>query len=283
MNIYRQIIFCACLFLGASLGFAQAAGPALPVPSVNTSPVDLFRRLLTTNEAARAQFLASRTPQARKVIEAKLREYAALSAEEQNSRLYSLQLRWYTQQLLRMKAADRMQQITKIAEPDRTIVAGRLGRFSILPPPLQQAVLTNQLAINVFAAEGSVRLSIDPRRDGQFERLTQFIEMEQGEQQKVMVRLTETEHAQMQKTLSTFGKLPAEERREALEGFRKFASLSDNDRTAFLSTANRWRGMSEADRQFWRNIVAALQRSSTTLPIPPVPVKPLAGISQSSD
>jgi hypothetical protein len=282
MIVYRQIIFCACLLWGASLGFAQDV-PTPPPPSVNISPVDLFRRLLTTNDAGRAQFLASRTPQARKVIEAKLREYAALSAEEQNSRLHSLQLRWHTQRLLRMKPADRVQQITKIAEPDRTIVAGRLGRFSILPPPLQQAVLTNQLAINVFAAEGSVRLDLDPRRDEQFERLTQFIEMQRSEQQKVMVRLTETEHAQMQKTLSTFGKLAPEERRDAMDGFRKFASLPENERTAFLSTAERWRGMSEADRKFWRNIVAALQRNSMTLPAPPVPLKPLAGSPQSSE
>jgi hypothetical protein len=283
MRSYWQITFCACLLWGASMGFAPAAMPVPPVPSLNAAPVELFRRLLATNEAGRAQMLAAKTPQARQVIEAKLREYTALSVEEQNRRLYSLQLRWYTQQLMRMKPADRAQQVARIAEPDRTIVAGRLSRFSILPPPLQQAVLTNQFAINVFAADGSARLNIDPRRDEQIERLTQFIEMQQGEQQKVMVRLTETEHAQMQKTLSSFSKLPTEERREALEGFRKFASLSDNERTAFLSTAERWRGMSEADRKFWRNIVAALQRSSTTLPTPPIPTRPLAGISQSSD
>ena len=274
-----QIPFCVCLFLGASVGSVR---PAIPTPAapINASPVELFRRLLATNDAGRAQFLAGKNPEARKVIEAKLREYAGLSAEEQNGRLYSLQLRWYTQQLMRMKAADRTQQLAKVAEPDRTIVAGRLGRFSILPPPLQQAVLTNQLAINIFASEGSARLSIDPRRSEQFARLNQFIEMQQGEQQQVLVRLTESEHARMQKTLSSFSKLSPEERRDALEGFRKFASLSENERTAFLSTAKRWRSMSEADRQFWRNIVAALQRN---LPTPPPPLKPLAGISQSPD
>src|SRR5215204_5800451 len=106
MKFSWQITFCACLLLGAPMGFAQAVMPVPPPPSINSSPVELFRRLLATNEAGRAQYLAAKTPQARQVIEAKLREYGTLSTEEQNSRLYSLQLRWYTQQLLRMKPAD---------------------------------------------------------------------------------------------------------------------------------------------------------------------------------
>src|SRR4051812_23828204 len=113
MKYFWQISFCACLLWGASLRSAQPAMPAPPVPSINASPVELFRRLLATNDAGRAQFLAGKNPEARKVIEAKLREYAGLSAEEQNSRLYNLQLRWYTQQLMRMKPADRAQQIAK--------------------------------------------------------------------------------------------------------------------------------------------------------------------------
>ena len=259
---------------------AHAAMPSPPVPSVTASPVELFRRLLATNDAGRLQFLANKSPQARRVIETKLREYSALRAEEQNGRLYALQLRWYTQQLLRMKPEDRAQQLAGISEPDRTIVAGRLGRFSILPPQLQQAVLTNQLAINVFASESSAAANpVNLHRDQQIVRLTQFIEMERGEQQKFMLQLTETEHDQMQKTLLTFSKLPAGERRDALEGFRKFAALSDSERAAFLSTANRWREMSETDRQFWRNIVTALQRGKGVPPIP-MPARPLASVAQ---
>jgi hypothetical protein len=72
----------------------------------------------------------------------------------------------------------------------------------------------------------------------------------------------------MQKTLSTFANLTREERRDALEGFKKFAELSNAERAAFLSTAKRWRDMSEQDRQFWRNIVNALQRGQSAPPMP---------------
>lgn len=264
----RHITVCACLLLGALTAWAQPGPGAPPTPPLTASPVELFRRLMATNDLGREQFLASKSPQARRVIEAKLREYAAIPAEQRDARLHALQLRWYTQQLMRTKPADRVQRLTQLPEADRAVIAGRIGRFSILPPLLQQAVLTNQLAINVFAEEGSLRLSTDPRREQQFERLTQFVEMPSAEQKKVMLQLTATEHDQMQATLSTFTKLSKEERREAMEGFKKFAALSDHERASFLSTAKRWSEMSEPDRQFWRNIVAALQRSRSAPPMP---------------
>jgi len=267
MNLRTVILVCALAMWSASVR-AQGTAPRPPMPSLAPSPVEVFRMLLATNEAGREQWLAGKAPEARRIIEAKLREYTALPAGERDTKLRELQLRWYVQQLMRIKAVDRPQQLTKIPEPDRTVVAQRVGRISILPPPLQQAVLTNPVAIAVVAQNPAPRAYDDPRRQEQIARLTEFVEMRHSERERLMSKLTRTEQEQMEKTLSTFGSLARGDRQDAMQGFRKFAQLSEAERQAFLSTAKRWREMSAADRDFWRRVVSALERAQTAPPMP---------------
>ena len=266
MNRSKHIAIFGCLLWGVVAGFAQDNPP---MPPIAPTPVEIFRRLMTTNSAGREAFLAAKSPEARRVIEAKLREYESLSDSDREAKLRSLQLRWHTQRLMKMKAGDRPMQLAQIPMPERTLVSNRISRFNILPPLMQQEVLTNQMAANFVFQEEKHYGGADPRQAQRMTHLMEFVEWSPADKDKVMGRLTPIEHEQMQKTLSTFTNLSKDERVEAIEGFRKFAALSENERMAFLSTAQRWREMSEKDRQFWRAIVTALERGRSGLPTPP--------------
>jgi hypothetical protein len=258
-------------------------------PSVlpQNSPVDVFRMLMATNAAGREQFLAGKSPEARRVIESKLREYGSLMADQREARLRALQIRWQTLQLMKLEPAERAKRLAALSESDRSAVQKRLGVFEILPPPLQKEVVSNTAVMRTLAAgirtpdAGPVRpdLSEDERKaelrkQQLLEHFKDFFELPPGQQSKALSRLSQQDRQQMEKTLSTFGSLSAPEREEALEGFKKFAQLSPSERVAFLSTAARWRTMSEKDRELWRKIVTRLQAVPPPLPMPGSAAKP---------
>ncbi len=280
------------VLLLVTLGVAGAQ-PA-PLPPLPTSPVTTFRMLLATNEAGRNQWLALHKPAQRQYLESKIAEFSALTPDERNARLQALQLRWYLPQLMKMSPADRAMRLAKILQPDRALLEGKLRTWTILPPPIRQDLLDNQLAISVFVSakqggtndagltgltaakrkeleEQSQRLNELPeaRRAQVIANYERFFGMPTQEQSQALRKLTPQETAQMQQTLTSFNQLSSEQRKEALAGFRKFSELSSIERAAFLQTAERWQAMSETDRENWRKMVARL-RSAGAIP-PPLP------------
>jgi hypothetical protein len=282
------ILFALC---GAK---AQEVAPRVPLPPppLPASPVATFRMLITTNEAGRNQWLALHKPGQREYLQSKIAEYLALSVEEREARLQALRLRWYLPQLMKMPSADRAARLAQIPEPERALLSGKLKVWDILPPPIRQDLLENQLAISVFlsAKQGGSPEGLPPgvspeRRkelEAQSKRLDELPSQRRAhaiatferifglptnEQGKALQRLTPTELAQMQQTLTRFN-TPAE-RQQALAGFRKFAELSPEDRAAFLQTADRWQAMSEADRENWRKMVTRLRSAGAIPPLPP--------------
>src|SRR5215208_2983283 len=126
-RLIETIIVAAGLLWSAAAGFAQAEKqPPPPMPPTNASPVDLFRALMT-NAAAREQLLASKSPQARKIIEAKLREYEGMMVEQREARLRGLKLRWLTLQLMKLEPEERAKRLAALPELDRATVEKRLG------------------------------------------------------------------------------------------------------------------------------------------------------------
>src|SRR5687767_9231220 len=98
MNRFPQFllfVFGLCV----AVSQAQETSAKLPSPPLLLSPIEAFRRLIVTNDAGRERFLAGKTPEARRIIEMKLREYTSLPAAERDAKLRELQLRWYVQQL----------------------------------------------------------------------------------------------------------------------------------------------------------------------------------------
>jgi transcriptional regulator with XRE-family HTH domain len=104
-------------------------------------------------------------------------------------------------------------------------------------------------------------------------RFSQFFEMRDAEKSRVVAKLGEEDRAQMEKTLSRFGSLSREEREQAMQGFKKFAELSPAEQASFLRTADRWKAMSERDKELWRKVVASFH-ATRRAPIPTVE-KPL--------
>jgi hypothetical protein len=270
----RPILLNISLFLfvlGANVAFGQenavAPKPPLTLPPPAPSPVELFRKLLGTNAAGREQLMSGKSLEARQFIEKKLREYETLSREQREVRLASLQLRWYLPQLLKLNAKERTSHLAGIPQPERTMIEERLTRWDLLPPPLQKDILENETAIRAFETpEQAIRRNANPN----FER---FLELSEDETKRTLARLSDTERVQIEKTFSRFRDLPANERAQALEGFRKLAELSPAERGAFLRTAEQWQKMSQKDRELWRDMVARLQAAQATGP-PSLPLQP---------
>jgi len=259
------------LMLGANAAFGQdkPVAPRVPLslPPPAPSRVELFRKLLGTNAAGRDQLMSDKSAEARRFIEKMIREYEALSPEQREWRLASLQLRWYFPQLMKMKASERAPHLAGIPQPERSMIEERLTRWDILPPPLQKEILENETAIRAFETpdQAAVR-NANPN----FEK---FLELSDEEKKRTLAWLSDAERAQIEKTFSRFRDLPANDRAQALQGFRKLAELSSSERADFLRTAERWKQMSPKDRELWRDMVARLQAARATPP-PPLPTKP---------
>ena len=72
----------------------------------------------------------------------------------------------------------------------------------------------------------------------------------------------------MLKTLQAFLRLPKSRRDECLQSFGKFASMTAEERQEFFKNAERWKELSPAERQAWRNLV---NRFPPMPPMPPMP------------
>ncbi len=267
-----------------------AALPPTP-PPLPPSPLDYFRRILAMSATERETLLVEKSPAVRKVLEDKLREYDTLSADERQSRLRALELRWYLKPLMQMPASNRVSRLNAIPETDRPLVEERLHLWDQCPADLQQEILANETAIRYWVrpatAKPSPGLSVtnispvqrqqieagftrlnalpEEKRQKIYEHFQKFFELNEEQKAKTLDVLTDTERRQMQGTLQMFGRLPKDQRDRCISGFKKFADLSPDEQRQFLQNADRWQAMSAKDREVWRKLVARV------LPKPPLP------------
>ena len=214
----------------------------------------------------RAQFLTNRPPQIRARIQAKVREYQLLNADEREARLRATELRWYLTPLLRAPAAERQARLASVPDELRGLVRSRLIQWEILPPPLQQEFLENDQALHYFAhVETTNRPAASPEQQNIADQFNQFFELTPKEKQAMLNTLSTTEHAEMEKTLHSFEKLPPQQRQLCVRNYAKFAGMNAAERADFLKNAESWSKMSPQERQTWRDLVQ-------TVPIwPPMP------------
>jgi len=299
-----RLLFYAALAIGhfwAASGQAQiptvpgppstatrSDSPAPPVPVVK-SPVDFFRKLLAMNPTQRVQALSERSPEARKQILAKVREYEVLRPDVRELRLKVTELRAYLLPLLNTAPGNRAAQLAAIPPEDLKLVEDRLRYWDALPSQNQAALLTNQMTIrrltefdegtntNLSAGrrellEAGIRqwqaLSEEERQNikGRFDQVFSLSEEEKG---KVLRTLSAAEREQIERTLRRFGQLPPAQRAQCLANFEKFANLNLEERQQFLKNADRWNQLTPNERQAWRDLVQKLQ------PQPPLPPRPI--------
>ncbi len=272
-----------------------------PIRPVAESPVDRFRELLALSPAQRAKALAGRSPENRRLLLAKLREYDALKPSERELRLRVTELHYYLLPLMHTPATNRPAQLAMIPLADRQLVEDRLAEWDKLAPVAQSQLLTNEAAIRYFT---EIQSGSDAERENTLKRLSpasrqkyeasvaqwkalpprqrrqtlaqfeQFWRLTPQEKQRALNTLSEPERLQIQKTLVTFNGLPASMRSRCIRSFEKFAGLSLAERQQFLENAQRWRLMSPEQREAWRDLVNTLaSESEPPLPydVPPLP------------
>ena len=273
MSRLRQPIFClAAVFVAVTVhsqsphnSTGSSAGQKKYSTAIS-SPVDFFRQLLAMSPEAQEKALASRPPAARERIVAKLAEYEALGPDERELRLRATELHWWLMPMLRAPADERAARLAQVPANLRGLVEPRLMQWSILPPPLQDEILSNENALHYFAA---VEPANPPAATAEQQRIAgqfnQFFELTPEEKEQTLNTLSEAERAQMQATLKSFEKLPPQQRLTCVRNYAKFAGMGAAERAEFLKNAESWSKMSPSERQAWRDLVR-------TIPIwPPMP------------
>ncbi len=264
-----------------------------PPPPSPKSPVELFRELLAMAPVERQRSLAGRSPENRKLILDKIREYQALSPDDRELRLEVTELRWYLWPLMKVDPTNRVARLESMPAEMRKLVEARLRMWDLLPPPLQRDVLQNESVARYFSeiAAGTASratpsaqvrtnmatwgaMSEDKRREIS-QLFNSFFGLRAEEQAKVLRRLSPEESRQIEKTLETFQGLTPRQRSTCIRSFGKFASLGPAERKRFLENAQKWEQMAPADRQIFRELVeqTSLQPPFPTM-VPPMPPPP---------
>src|SRR5215208_4542955 len=92
---------------------AAQSGRPVQAPPLPPTPVEYFRQLLKMNSEERHKELVNRT-KTREFLESKLKEFEALSPEERENRLRTMELQWYLRPLLTGSPTNRAAQLQTI-------------------------------------------------------------------------------------------------------------------------------------------------------------------------
>ena len=318
MNLTARMIrrFAAALCAGAALcclAPAQTAtnSPAVPVhsrlprvappspplllPTSGKPPVQFFRELLAMTPFERIAALTNRSPEARKLIFAKIREYESFRPDQRELRLQATDLRYYLWPLMNSPSTNRAARLQHIPEPTRKLVEDRLEEWDKLPADVRTELLDNEAAIRYFAElststelqKSNILAGLSPARREKLEagvrqwqglpedqrqkmmaRFNQFFDLTAAEKDKALSTLSEPERQQIEKTLRKFDRLSPLQRAQCIRSFEKFTRLSLDERQQFLKNAERWKLMSPNERQAWKDLVAKLPAR------PPIPRLP---------
>ena len=247
-----------------------AMSPVPPLTQIQ-SPVSFFRQLLAMSPGERNLSLSNRPPEIRNRILTKIREYQLLAPDERELRLRATELRWWLTPLLRLTGTDREARLAQMPEDLRGLVQSRLTQWDILPPPLQQELLTNDQTLHYFTrVELTNTATANPGQQKISEQFNQFFELTPTEKQQAINTLSPAERTQMERTLKTFEQMPAIQRRQCLNNYARFAGMSAAERAKFLKSAESWSKLSPKERQTWRDLVAQIP----ILPPLPTPTPP---------
>ncbi|MDB6021614.1 MAG: hypothetical protein JWQ04_1471 [Pedosphaera sp.] len=255
-----------------------------PLPQLK-SPVEQFRELLELSPAARENQLTNRPLELRKRILAKVQEYEAMKPDERELRLRNTQLRWYLLSFMETPPTERATQLAMVPEADRPFVQDHLAQWDRLPAAEQKEVLKYEKLMENIAASPNKVLPLTPVSNGQdslknldsflklppekreqmYASFQNFFELTDAEKQKTIGVLPPNERRQMTMALRNFALLPKPQREKCLRSFAKFSDMGESERQEFLKNVERWREMSPAERQAWRQLVNSVP------PVPPLP------------
>jgi len=142
------------LVAGLSLCLAAITASGQQVvlpPPPPESPIAYFRQLLVMTEEERDAEMAGRPAEQRAGLMAKIEEYSAMSATERELRLRATELRYYLLPMMRLPLEERQARLAFVPEDIRELVESRLTQWMLIPPPLQEQLLENQVTLQLFS------------------------------------------------------------------------------------------------------------------------------------
>jgi hypothetical protein len=196
-------------------------------------------RLMETPLTNRAAMLAQVPPDARPLVEGRLRLWDQLPPERQNEFLANQATVRSLQDFWRKTRVEQQQALDAMPGAEREQLENGIRQWQALP---------------------------EEQRHKISQRFNQYFELTPQEKEKALRTLSDPERRQIEKTLKTFGTLTTAQRAQCLRSFDKFASLSNEERRQFLRDAEQWKLMSPSERQAWKDIV---YKSSRQPPMPP--------------
>ncbi len=299
----RAWLALTALMTASLVTIPPVCAEAPPLPPAARSPVDLFRELMTAAPARRAELLAGKSPTARALIEAKLKEFEALGGEVE-IRLRLAQLQFYLSPLLRSTPDQREALLQRAPTEDHDMLRERLKAWDSLSADTRREILESERSLQYFVRQESadtrqLQSALErapapshPEIEAQFARwqvlsaeergrktaqFQRFFGLSESERLKTLGRLPDAERQQMERSLSRFAALPPEQREQCLRAFRRLSELSDAERAEFLSNAAKWQAMSGTERAAWRKVVQKVSGPPIPPPRLPVPIPRNAG------
>jgi len=268
--------------MGAGVG-AQAA----------ESPFAAFKKIVSLPEAKREAAVGGlkiSSERYRKIVNAKVREYAAMPEAERNRKLDALDFRWHLMPLMKTPQGDRAKRLASVPERFRTDIERRLTGWDQLDEGTRADLLNNESFFRYLSSFGRGRESrialtnhiekmptrmregLEGRLKGWREkpkperrRITRqfhrFFDMPVAEQERALRHLPNRER--MEASLAQFKTLSRAQRELVIKSFDRLASKSQSERAAFFRNTERWNGMSEGERKKWRTLVTQMP------PLPP--------------
>jgi hypothetical protein len=315
-HFHRQLCLPLTLLVCMELAASLRAQPTSTPPKINMAkaspppvlrpPLAFFRELLAMTPEQREQHLDQWTPEKRARLLAKITYYEHMSPAEREQSLTATELHWYLQQFLLKPSTNSGIELSQVPEPYRQMVSDRLTMWQILPPPLQQDVLTHETTRDFFmlgarsSAHAGVPLQIIPppllqqailqldvlppdRRQQTYAHFQSFFELTAGEKQAVLDTLPSAERQRFEKTIAGLELLPQKQRESALRSLAQVAGLTDKERREFFEKMGHWEQLSPDEKEVWARLANHLPPlPPLPPPMPPLP-PPLPPIPQRSD
>jgi len=227
-----RLLLLPILAMGASVG-AMAAG----------SPFAAFKKIVSLPEAEREAAVGKlkiSSERHRKLVKAKVGEYAAMPEAERDRKLDALDFRWHLMPIMKTAKADRANQLASVPERFRTDIKRRLTGWDKLDAGVQADLLKNESFFRYLSSFGRGRQS----------RVALTNHME-----KMPTRLREG----LEGRITTWREKPKPERRRMTHQFHQFFDLPKAEQ-------ERARRMTHQFHQFFDLPKAEQERALSHLP-----------------
>ena len=289
--------FAAILVLSVGLlGFLQSDEPnwtlrfggrtvtAPPIPTIADSPVKYLSELLAAAPTERAAMLADQSSTRRAFWERKLTEYEAIPEGFRQARLRTAQLHWYLALLIGVAPEARMGRLNQIPEVDRVLVERRMKQWDELPQDLRSDILANIKVMQYFARlvssspeqrKALLKTSDEssnpmndpalswqslsrPRQQQMFEAYANFLELPPMQQEAAIAKVPVPARAVLKARVEQLEKMPEELRDKCMLALDAYTKMTPAERSIFRGNAERWRSMTDSERNFWATYVKRL-------------------------